>query len=57
MKILHVGSPLTTFTGDMESIFKSSKGLRDLGHKVTILTTNADSFFYDKDKIYYEHII
>ncbi len=50
MKILHIGSPLTTFTGDMGLIFKSSKGLIDLGHEVTIVTTDADSFFYDKEK-------
>ena len=50
MKILHVGSPLTTFTGDMGLIFKSSKGLRDLGHELVIVTTDADSFFYDKEK-------
>jgi len=50
MKILHVGSPLTTFTGDMGLIFKSSKGLIELGHEVTIVTTDADSFFYDKEK-------
>lgn len=50
MKILHVGSPLTTFTGDMGLTFKSSKGLIDLGHEVTIVTTDADSFFYDKQK-------
>jgi glycosyltransferase involved in cell wall biosynthesis len=50
MKILHIGSPLTTFTGDMGLIFKSSKGLKNLGHKVTIVTTDADSFFYDKEK-------
>ncbi len=50
MKILQVGSPLTTFTGDMGLIFKSSKALVDLGHEVTIVTTDADSFFYDKEK-------
>ena len=50
MKILHVGSPLTTFTGDMGLIFKSSKGLIDLGHELKIITTDADSFFYDKEK-------
>jgi glycosyltransferase involved in cell wall biosynthesis len=50
MKILHVGSPLTTFTGDMGLIFKSSKGLIDSGHELTIVTTDADSFFYDKEK-------
>jgi glycosyltransferase involved in cell wall biosynthesis len=50
MKILQIGSPLTTFTGDMGLIFKSSKELIDLGHEVTIVTTDADSFFYDKEK-------
>jgi len=50
MKILHVGSPLTTFTGDMGLIFKSSRGLIDLGHELKIITTDADSFFYDKEK-------
>jgi glycosyltransferase involved in cell wall biosynthesis len=50
MKILQIGSPLTSFTGDMGLIFKSSKGLIDLGHEVTIVTTDADSFFYDKEK-------
>ena len=50
MKILHVGSPLTTFTGDMGLIFKASKGLRNLGHELTIVTTDADSFYYDKEK-------
>ena len=50
MKILHVGSPLTTFTGEMGLIFKASKGLIDLGHEITIITTDADSFFYDKEK-------
>ncbi len=50
MKILQIGSPLTTFTGDMGLIFKSSKGLIDLGHEVEIITTDADSFFYDKEK-------
>ena len=50
MKILQIGSPLTTFTGDMGLIFKSSKELIDLGHQVTIVTTDADSFFYDNEK-------
>jgi glycosyltransferase involved in cell wall biosynthesis len=50
MKILHVGSPLTTFTGDMGLIFKASKGLIDSGHELTIITTDANSFFYDKEK-------
>ena len=43
MKILQIGSPLTTFTGDMGLIFKSSKELIDLGHEVTIVTTDAES--------------
>ena len=50
MKILHVGSPLTDFMGKFGLIFKVSKGLNDLGHEVTIVTTDADSFYYDKEK-------
>ena len=36
--------------GDMGLIFKSSRGLIDLGHELKIITTDADSFFYDKEK-------
>ena len=50
MKILHVGSPLTDFMGEFGLLFKASKGLKDLGHEVTIVTTDADSFYYDKEK-------
>ena len=50
MRILHVGSPFTDFMGEFGLIFKVSKGLKDLGHDVTIVTTDADSFFYDKEK-------
>ena len=50
MKILHVGSPITDFMGEFGLIFKVSKGLKDLGHEVTIVTTDADSFYYDKEK-------
>ena len=31
-------------------IFCCKKGLKKLGHEVTIVTTDADSFFYDKEK-------
>ena len=50
MKILHIGSPITDFMGEFGLIFKVSKGLKDLGHEVTIVTTDADSFYYDKEK-------
>lgn len=50
MKILHVGSPLTDFMGNFGLTFRCSKGLQDLGHEVTIVTTDADCFFFDKEK-------
>tara|TARA_B110000881_G_C18568397_1_gene514121 strand:- start:304 stop:1509 length:1206 start_codon:yes stop_codon:yes gene_type:complete len=50
MKILHVGSPCTDFVGEFGLIFKVTKGLRDLNHEVDIMTTDADCFYYDKEK-------
>lgn len=50
MKILHVGSPFTDFIGEFGLIFKVTNGLRDLDHEVDIMTTDADCFYYDKEK-------
>ena len=50
MRILHVGSPFTDFMGEFGLLFRMSKGLKDLGHEVSIVTTDADCFYYDKEK-------
>jgi len=50
MRILLVGSPFTDFMGRFGLIFRASEGLKDLGHEVAIATTDADCFFFDKEK-------
>ena len=50
MKILQVGSPFADFNGQFGLTFRSSKGLIKFGHEVTIVTTDGDCFFFDKEK-------
>ena len=50
MRILHVGSPFTDFMGNFGLIFRCSEGLQTLGHEVTIVTTDADCYYFDKEK-------
>lgn len=50
MKILHVGTPFTDITGKFGLTFRSSSGLIELSHKVIIVTTEGDCFFFDKEK-------
>ena len=50
MRILHVGSPFTDFMGNFGLIFRFSEELQKLGHEVTIVTTDADCFHFDKEK-------
>ena len=50
MKILKVIFGLPGFAGDSPQMFSIIKNLQDLGHEVTIVTTDADIFFYDEEK-------
>jgi len=50
MKILHVGAPISDFVGNFGLTFKCSRKIQELGHTVTIVTTDADCYFFDKEK-------
>jgi len=49
LKILHVITQLADFLGDAGQLIMISKHLQDLGHDVTIVTTDGDYFFSDKE--------
>lgn len=50
MRILHVGSPFADFMGNFGLIFRCSEELQKMGHEVDIVTTDADCFYFDKEK-------
>ena len=50
MRILKINFNVPGFAGDTPQIFHIAKGLLELGHTVDYVTTDADAFFYDKEK-------
>jgi glycosyltransferase involved in cell wall biosynthesis len=49
LKILHVITQLAEFLGDAGQLVNISRQLNELGHEVTIITTDGDYFFADKE--------
>ncbi|MHB8545757.1 MAG: glycosyltransferase [Nitrosotalea sp.] len=50
MKILKVNFNVGGYGGDTHEILTVSKELRKLGHEVALATSDADAFYYDKEK-------
>ena len=49
LKILHVITQLAEFLGDAGQLVNISRQLSELGHEVTIMTTDGDYFFADEE--------
>lgn len=50
MKILKVNYGLPGFAGDSNQLFSIIKQLNSNGHEITIVTTDADIYYFDKQK-------
>lgn len=50
MRILIINYSIGGFAGDYGQMLLVAKGLQDLGHKVTIVVTDGDGFYFDKAK-------
>lgn len=50
MRILIVNYSMGGFAGDYGQMSLIAKGLQDLGHKVTIVVTDGDGFYFDRAK-------
>ena len=50
MKILKVNYGLPGFAGDSNQLFSIIKQLNSNGHEITIVTTDADIYYFDRQK-------
>lgn len=50
MKVLFVNFSIGGFAGDAVQMLLVAKGLQELGHEVTVATTDGDGYFFDKEK-------
>ncbi|MCV0373507.1 MAG: glycosyltransferase [Nitrosarchaeum sp.] len=50
MKILKVNFNVGGYAGDNHEILTVAKELRELGHEVDLATSDADAFYFDKEK-------
>ena len=50
MKILFVNFSVGGYAGDAFQMITIVKGLKKIGHEITIATTDGDGYFYDKKR-------